>query len=312
MGGERADVKRRTDNLKMEGSMEGLVSEAKHASKAIQKVNFNSGKAAAKARNAASSIVVGDDITSTTKAIEQHEAKRQSSASATCTSSSSVKAAAATTSATSLSASAVSKQTKSSGVASTVVQSTDQEAAIQAVNTDKFASSLRESAGVQIGVQKDLSVIDAHRRQSMQQSQQHAQTSSNFFGGQAAESPRWSNSAHAESRQYAQQQSAWSQASQQQQRQYQQQFQQQQQQKMAWQEQQSSTFSASRRKTWAESSVFHGGIAFAGASGSSRSGNATVHYHEAPCPVNQLGGGTGYKFERQTSSGHRLFLPNIA
>ena len=65
------------------------------------------------------------------------------------------------------------KQTKGSGVASTVVQSTDQEAAIKAVNTDKFASSLRESAGVQIGVQKDLSVIDAHRRQSQQH---HAQT----------------------------------------------------------------------------------------------------------------------------------------
>ena len=113
----------------------------------------------------------------------------------------------------------------------------------------------------------------------------------------------------------AQQQSAWSQASQQQQRQYQQQFQQQQQQqqKMAWQEQQSSTYSASRRKTWAESSVFHGGIAFAGASGGSgRSANTSVQYHEHACPVNQLGGGTGYKFERQTSSGHRLFLPNIA
>jgi len=238
-------------------------------------------------------------------------------------SSTTVKAASATVaSATSLQQ----KQTKGSGVASTVVQSTDQEAAIKAVNTDKFASSLRESAGVQIGVQKDLSVIDAHRRQSQQHHAQtlsghhHSQThSSNYFGGgsesrshSANASQKWSNSAHTESRQMAQQQSAWSQASQQQQRQYQQQFQQQQQQKMAWQQQESSTYSASRRKTWAESSVFHGGIAFAGASGSSRSGNATVHYHEAPCPVNQLGGGTGYKFERQTSSGHRLFLPNIA
>ena len=98
--------------------------------------------------------------------LEQHEAKRKSSASSSTT----VKAASATVaSATSLQQ----KQTKGSGVASTVVQSTDQEAAIKAVNTDKFASSLRESAGVQIGVQKDLSVIDAHRRQSQQH---HAQT----------------------------------------------------------------------------------------------------------------------------------------
>merc|ERR1712223_503117 len=199
MGGERADVKRRTDNLKMEGSMEGLVSEAKHASKAIQKVNFNSGKAAAKARNATSSIVVGDDITSTTKAIEQHEAKRKSSASSTTT----VKAASATAaSATSLQL----KQTKGSGVASTVVQSTDQEAAIQAVNTDKFASSLRESAGVQIGVQKDLSVIDAHRRQSSANAammagssnigggyQQQSYLTNNIYGG-AGEVQRWSSS----------------------------------------------------------------------------------------------------------------------
>ena len=65
--GERAEVKRHTDNLKMEGSMQGLVSEAKNTSQAIQKVNF--GKAAAKARNTTSSIVVGDDISSTTKAI---------------------------------------------------------------------------------------------------------------------------------------------------------------------------------------------------------------------------------------------------
>ena len=165
--GERAEFKRHTDNLKMEGSMHGMVSEAKNASQAIQKVNFAGGKAAAKARNAASSIVVGDDITSTTTAIKQHEAKRKSSATSTSTTVKTASAAAA--SATSLQL----KQTKGSGVASTVVQSTDQEAAIQAVNTDKFASSLRESAGVQIGVQKDLSVIDAHRRQSQQH---HAQT----------------------------------------------------------------------------------------------------------------------------------------
>ena len=104
-----------------------------------------------------------------------------------------------------------------------------------------------------------------------------------------------------------QQQSSWSQASQQQQRQYQQQFQQQrqQQQKMAWQEQQSSSFSASRRKTWAESSISHGGIVFAGSSGG---------YHEHSCPASGLSqtANTGYKFERQTATGHRLFLPTIS
>jgi hypothetical protein len=292
-----------------------LVSEAQSASKAIQKVNFNA-KSERNRRDAQSSIVIGDDVASTTRAIERHEASRQQKVTASMTASE-TRAASATV---------ATKQNKSAGVASTVVQSTDQEAAIMAVNTDKFASSLRESAGVQIGVQKDLSVIDAHRRQSMiqsnyQQESRQAQHQSqlqqqqqNFYGGGGGESySRWSNSAHAEQRQYSAQQAAmkstWSQASQQQQRQYQQQFQQQRQQKMAWQEQQSSTqtFSASKRKTWAESSVFHGGaLTFAGTSG----------YHDHGCPASTLSSAAAqvpaYKFERQTSSGHRMFLPTIS
>lgn len=152
---------------------------------AIQKVNFKSG---GRRDVHSSSIVIGDDAASTTKAIEQHEAKRQASASASST----------TVRNTSASKSTMEKQSKSTGVASTVVQSKDQSAAISAVNTDKFASSLRESSGVQIGTQKDVSVIDAHRRQSQvnsyqsqqqyqQQSQQQyhqqQQYSNNMFGG---------------------------------------------------------------------------------------------------------------------------------
>ena len=152
---------------------------------AIQKVNFKSG---GRRDVHSSSIVIGDDAASTTKAIEQHEAKRQASASASST----------TVRKTSASKSTMEKQSKSTGVASTVVQSKDQSAAISAVNTDKFASSLRESSGVQIGTQKDVSVIDAHRRQSQvnsyqsqqqyqqqsqQQYQQQQQYSNNMFGG---------------------------------------------------------------------------------------------------------------------------------
>ena len=79
-------------------------------------------------------------------------------------------------------------------------------------------------------------------------------------------------------------------------------FFQQRQQKMAWQEQQSTSFNASRRKTWAESSVFHGG--FAG------------EYHDHRCPASGLGGSSGaantFKYERLSSSGHKLFLPTIS
>merc|ERR1711953_991202 len=114
-----------------------------------------------------------------------------------------------------------------------------------------------------------------YQQQSQQQYHQQQQYSNNMFGGY----------------QQQQQSSTWSQASQQQ--------------KMAWQGQQSSTYSASRRKTWAESRVFHGGIAFAGSSGSG--------YHEHSCPASGLHSATvtketPYKFERQTATGHRLFL----
>merc|ERR1711944_327453 len=55
--GERAEVKKRQDNLKMEGSMQ-LVSEARSAAQAIQKVNFKSGGGRRDVHS--SSIVIGD------------------------------------------------------------------------------------------------------------------------------------------------------------------------------------------------------------------------------------------------------------
>merc|ERR1719225_2565496 len=294
--GERAQVTRHQDNLKMEGSMQ-LVSEAHSAGKAVQKVNYNTKKISKTAggssstrKDVQSSIVIGDDTSSTTRAIAEHQAKRASSASSS-------KQVAQASSSSSTSAAAISKQSKSVGVASTVIQSKDQEATIKAVNTDKFASSLRESAGVQIGVQKDLSVIDAHRRQSSANAammagssnigggyQQQSYLTNNIYGG-AGEVQRWSSSAHSDTRQ--------------------QQLQQQRQQKMAWQEQQqqSTNFNASRRKTWAESSVFHGGLAFAG------------EYHDHRCPASGLNSGAAtppFKYERQTSSDHKIFLPSIS
>merc|ERR1712012_190862 len=103
--GERAEVKKRQDNLKMEGSMQ-LVSEARSAAQAIQKVNFKSGGGRRDVHS--SSIVIGDDASSTTKAIEQHEAKRQASSSSTTV---------RKTSATSAKSTAVEKQSQSTGVA---------------------------------------------------------------------------------------------------------------------------------------------------------------------------------------------------
>merc|ERR1719216_710246 len=140
---------------------------------------------------------------------------------------------------------------------------------------------------------------------------------------------RWSSSAHAESRT---------------QQQHQQQFQQQrialQQQQQQQQRQQASTYetkavsssstaaaSQGRRRTWAESSAAFTGdsFAFGGGADSMRTRlvagklvaassvaqqRATTTVHEQPCPAHGIFKDTsGFKFDRQTSSGHRLFMP---
>merc|ERR1719402_1157313 len=58
-------------------------------------------------------------------------------------------------------------------------QSSTEQANIKAVNTDKFASSLRETNQAQIGQNKDMSVIDHHRKQS--QNQKNLRTESTGF-----------------------------------------------------------------------------------------------------------------------------------
>merc|ERR1719411_872637 len=58
----------------------------------------------------------------------------------------------------------------SAGLASTLVQSDTSTASLSAVNADKFASSLRESSATAaaVGQHKEISVIDHHRKQSLQ------------------------------------------------------------------------------------------------------------------------------------------------
>merc|ERR1719500_184152 len=64
--------------------------------------------------------------------------------------------------------SVITKSNQSSAIAGAIVQTGKDEASISAVNTDKFASSLRESSAVAIGQQKEMSVIENHRKQSLQ------------------------------------------------------------------------------------------------------------------------------------------------
>merc|ERR1719384_1503549 len=52
---------------------------------------------------------------------------------------------------------------------------------ISAVNRDAFAASLRESSGVAVGAQKEMSVIEHHRKQSLQRAQQQEQRASTAY-----------------------------------------------------------------------------------------------------------------------------------
>ena len=46
---------------------------------------------------------------------------------------------------------------------------------------DAFAASLRESSGVAVGAQKEMSVIENHRKQSLQRAQQQEQRASTAY-----------------------------------------------------------------------------------------------------------------------------------
>ena len=46
---------------------------------------------------------------------------------------------------------------------------------------DAFAASLRESTGVVVGAQKEMSVIEHHRKQSLQRAQQQEQRASTAY-----------------------------------------------------------------------------------------------------------------------------------
>ena len=89
----------------------------------------------------------------------------------------------------------------------------------------------------------------------------------------------------------------------------------------------SNAASSGRRRTWAESSAFHGdSLAFGNAdsmrtrlvagkivAASSVAQRSTTSFHDQPCPAHGIFKDTStYKYDRQTSSGHRLFLPTVS
>lgn len=276
--------------------------------------------------------------------------------------------------------SSVTKSNQSSAIAGAIVQTGKDEASITAVNTDKFASSLRESSTVAIGQQKEMSVIENHRKQSLQKQrndnwdtratgfsvgeahtgrtsayggrdyeysaniasrgtssskqsgswaaqeytgrnvgyssksststsrQEHSSSASGMRQEQSAGYARHLGSSHsgaalirsehtasASTRHEASSSSAYQSTAQQSYKG---------QQNMLSESRVERT-TPSRRKTWAESSILHSGVA-------SNIGN-TIYaqdFHQHTCPASKVyTTESPFRYERQTSSGHKMFQP---
>ena len=249
------------------------------------------------------------------------------------------------------------KSNMSMGIKDSIHQSGKEEASISAVNRDKFASSLRESKGVILGQQKEMSVIENHRKQSLQKQkyeswdtrvtgysvgESHGHTGRTAaYGGQDYEysgsvaASRAANTSSASARGVRQANSTGLSAG----------FKQEQitgyarnlgnshsgsaliradqvvrhEASTSRQEMSSSAYQSvtqqsykahqtserttpSRRRTWAESSLMHGGAVAIGQS------IYAQDFHQHSCPASKVYTSTSpYKYERQSSSGHKMF-----
>ena len=250
------------------------------------------------------------------------------------------------------------KSNMSSGIKDSIHQSGKEEASISAINRDKFASSLRESKGVILGHQKEMSVIENHRKQSLQkqkyeswdtrvtgysvgEAQAHTGRTAAYGGqdyeysGSAIAASRAANTSSASSRVARQSNLAGLSAG----------FKQEQitgyarnlgnsqsgsaliradqvvrhEASTSRQEVSSSAYQSvtqqsykahqsserttpSRRRTWAESSLMHGGAVAIGQS------IYAQDFHQHSCPASKVYAATSpYKYERQNSSGHKMF-----
>ena len=194
--GERHATVRREDNLKMEGAFAGRVKDTSTARKmsnasTISKMSENRDR---------SNIVIGDDssvastskakaaTSSTSRVVSSKRTAQESSMTAASSSAKVTSSKMSSQSTTAVSAEATTsaksstglRANASAGLQGALVQTGQTAAAdITAVNTDKFASSLRESgASAAIGQQKEISVIEHHRKQSMQKQSQDYRSSS--------------------------------------------------------------------------------------------------------------------------------------
>merc|ERR1719285_981192 len=214
--GERAGVIRRADNLKMEGTFEGRASDSASTSRRVSNASTVSrrsdlrdksnivigddstsskltSRAAAgmtKQTVAAAGITRQTAAAGMTKSTVAAGVTKQTAAAGMTKSS--VASASTTTkqvtksqkqssvSSTKESSATTSRANASSGLQSALVQNdSTSTGSITAVNNDKFASSLRESnaASATAVHQKEMSVIEHHRKQSLQKAQRSEMSS---------------------------------------------------------------------------------------------------------------------------------------
>lgn len=353
---EKVGEIKRTGAVRVEGEVEGRKTETSSSSHKQEMISSVQRKQQ-KRQEQSSNIVIGE-----TAAISSNSTAAISSSSTAAAAVSSSATSAISRSKTSATAgisketAGISKETlvsskgvvsnkvnQSTAVASAIVQSKSESASITAVNTDKFASSLRESSAVQIGVQKDMSVIDNHRKQSLhhQGSRRQTQQGYDHRASYYEDVGGWGQHYSADNRQQ------YSAAKQQQQQQYstkqeysssgrqeyssssrystatamdsRQEYslgyssREQDRSSSSWQQKRDNvsrtTLNAERsqsgrRKTWAESSIYHG----------ETSGYAIGHSHDSlnhQCPAAQVyTRESPYKYSRQNSSGHKVFTPH--
>ena len=252
------------------------------------------------------------------------------------------------------------KSNMSSGIKDSILQSGKEEASISAVNRDKFASSLRETKGVILGHQKEMSVIENHRKQSLQkakfdsfdsrvtgysvgESQAHTGRTAAYGGqdyeyaGSASQSlSRSANTSSATVRAVRQQDSSTGLSAGFKHEQisgyarnlgnsqsgsaliradqvvrHESSSSRQEMSSSAYQSVTQQSYKAhqtsertnpSRRRTWAESSLMHGGAVTIGQS------IYAQDFHPHSCPASKVYTSTSpYKYERQSSSGHKMF-----
>ena len=265
------------------------------------------------------------------------------------------------------------KANQSSGIRGSIHQTGKEEANITAVNRDKFASSLRESSGVILGTQKEMSVIENHRKQSLQKqkleswdtrvtgySVGEAHTGRTaayggrdyqYSGSTASRSANTASSWASQSQEVARSHTSARASRQETSTALSSGFKQEQMSGYARnlgnshsgsaliradqvvrheastsrQEASSSAYQSvaqqsyrahqssetrmerttpSKRRTWAESSLMHGGSVAIGQSIYSQD------FHQHSCPASKVYTNTSpYKYERQSSSGHKMFAP---